>query len=396
MKPGGKSMRQKLNKHNIAALLVATIVTQISLPANAAQRYLKMRAHVGNIAAKPVTLPSGEVVDFPYVANALFYSQVFTHGYFEESNHLEHVLEEVKSDTGTVNNSEFSTKAFSEDARTNSDAALLQKYFGDSRSSSGGAGLMKTASVDGGNTNGPENTPICQYNQPAVKLNGAVIAYELAFGGGITVGYNGKENHPIKGANGSFNLKSSRLDMQFEAIDPLFSRPGAPARIATAPVQKNVIDLDLSVGLDIGFPIGINFFMRGSIPNAIRKAITGGLTAVIKEYQKQRGDWSKIWESRVIYSKLADYDDFIAIAGGERSYIHVGDQFRIKNMYWSWAGKPCESHLRADTMASAKFGEAVGTVIEVGPYVSILRVVPVNGNERAIMPGALVKIEKLK
>lgn len=396
----------KNNKQKIAAALAATLVLQISLPAHAATaRYIKMRAHVGNIKAKPVTLPSGEVVDFPYVANALFYSQVFAHGYFEQSNFLEEVLEETEK-PGTVIGGELSNKTLAT-TESSDDVALLKQYGMGLKPTSeyaqalGAMGQQKTGEEEASN---PFKVPRCQYNQPPVKLRGQVVAYEASFGGGITVGYNGDTTHKAPGIGGSLNLKSNRLDMQFDAIDPLFSRTNQDALIASVPVKKSTYDISGAIQFVVGIPIGINFFFKSSIVSTIRSAMTNGLDTVLAELLKQngvwdtkkKGSWKDIWESRVIDSPLVDNDDYVAIAGGKRAYVQVGDQFRIKNMFWDWAGKPCESRLGPNTMASAFFGEAIGTVIEVGNYVSIVKIQPINGNEKAIIPGAYVTIEKLK
>lgn len=396
----------KNNKQKIAAALAATLVLQISLPAQAqTSRYIKMRAHVGNIKAKPVTLPSGEVVDFPYVANALFYSQVFAHGYFEESNFLEEVLEETEKGPVLVGG-ELSNKPLMT-TESSDDVALLKQYGMGLKPTSeyeqalGAIGHMKTEETEPSN---PFKVPRCQYNQPAVKLRGQVVAYEANFGGGVTIGYNGNTTHPTSGIGGNLSLKSNRLDMQFDAIDPLFSRTNQDALIASVPVKKNTYDISGAIQFVVGIPIGINFFFKSSIVSTIRSAMTKGLDTVISELLKQVGIWEKkktgswkdIWESRVIDSPLVDNDDYIAIAGGKRAYVQIGDQFRIKNMFWDWAGKPCESRLGPNTMATAFLGEAIGTVIEVGNYVAILKVQPINGHEQAIKPGAYVTIEKLK
>lgn len=397
----------KNNNQKIAAVLAATLVMQLSLPAQAATaRYIKMRAHVGNIKAKPVTLPTGEVVDFPYVANALFYSQVFAHGYFEQSNFLEEVLEETEKPPVLVGG-ELSTKPLMTTESTD-DVALLKQYGMGLKPSSeysqamGSLGQLKTGEEE--QPSNPFKVPRCQYNQPPVKLRGQVVAYEANFGGGITVGYDGDKTHPSPGIGGSLSLKSNRLDMQFDAIDPLFSRTNQDALIASVPVKKNTYDITGSIKFTLGIPIGIDFFFKTSMVNTIRSAMTKGLDTVIAELLKQVGVWDKkttgswkdIWESRVIDSPLVDNDDYVAIAGGKRAYVQVGDQFHIKNMFWDWAGKPCESRLGPNTMASAFFGEAIGTVIEVGNYVSIVKIQPINGHEKAIKPGAYVTIEKLK
>ncbi len=398
----------KNNNQKIATALAATLVMQISLPAQAqTARYIKMRAHVGNIKAQPVTLPNGEVVDFPYVANALFYSQVFAHGYFEQSNFLEEVLEETEKPP-TVIGGELSNKPLMT-TESSDDVALLKQYGMGLKPTSeyaqalGSLGQQKAGEEEPSN---PFKVPRCQYNQPPIKLRGQVVSYEASFGGGITVGYNPQGSIKVPGnASGSINLESNRLDMQFDAIDPLFSRTNQDALIASVPVKKNTYKINAAVQFDIGIPIGINFFFKSSIVKTIRDSMTKGLDTVIAELLKQvgvwdkkkTGSWKEIWESRVIDSpKLADNDDYVAIAGGKRAYVQIGDQFRIKNMFWDWAGKPCESRLGASTMASAHFGEALGTVIEVGNYVAILKIQPINGNEKSILPGAYVTIEKLK
>lgn len=397
----------KNNNQKIAAALATTLVMQISLPAQAAPaRYIKMRAHVGNIKAKAVTLPTGEVVDFPYVANALFYSQVFAHGYFEQSNFLEEVLEETEK-APVVVGGELSNKALMT-TESSDDVALLKQYGMGLKPSSeyaqalGSLGQQKLGEEEESN---PFKVPRCQYNQPPIKLRGQVVSYEANFGGGIKVGYDGNTNHAPAGIGGSLSLESNRLDMQFDAIDPLFSRTNQDALIASVPVKKNTYKINGAIKFVLGIPIGIDFFFKTSMVGTIRSAMTKGLDTVIAELlkqvgvwdQKKTGSWKDIWESRVIDSpKLADNDDYVAIAGGKRAYVQVGDQFRIKNMFWDWAGKPCESRLGASTMASAHFGEAIGTVIEVGNYVSILKITPINGNEKSIVPGAYVTIEKLK
>lgn len=361
-------------------------------------RLLKMDVELGSIKGRSVRLPNGEVIDFPYVANALFYRQVMNHNHFVISNEVPTAsllaTSGGKFKTQTLKASASSAAApqgmvSSKDISVLDAYGLLKKTREDASSLMSGTKTMKEVSEGKTDELTITELPACLYEAPQAILGGEVISFEATWGIGLGVGYGpgGELNTKV---GGSVDFKSSKLEIGLRTDDPLTRQTFA---IGDGVSHKQ----EVSFAIDfLTSAIGLDFFYNTPITDVIRKAMTMGLDQISAKYISTAAvkTWNEAWESRVIYDpEIANGDTHIAIRGGNRAGIQNGDVFQLTNLHYKWEGAPCASRLKYKIGVTIN-PIATATVVRVGDNVSVAKVDYMGGDD-PVRPGAQVKLLKL-
>lgn len=362
-------------------------------------RVLKMDIEIGSLKGRVVRLPNGESVDFPYVANSLFYRQVINHDHFVIGNPVPTSL--MLASQGGQFKAQGVTDASSAEAAPSGlvsgrDVAVLENY-----------GLLRQARLEGqslmqGRTSEREvvegkasasqvsKLPACLYDLPQSLLGGEVISFQMTGGGGIGIGYGPGGDLPGSAA-GRINFQSSKLELGLRTDDPLTQQAIA---IGDGIARQSQVQF----GLDFvpGVPVGISFFYNTPITDVIRNAMDDGLNQIVDRYKNllsTNKDWNEVWESRVIYDpEIVNNDTHIAFRGGYRAGVKIGDTFQVTNLHYAWEGAACYTRLKYKIpLTVTPIAEA--TVVSVGDNVSVAVVKYLT--EQKIQPGAQVKVLKL-
>lgn len=362
-------------------------------------RVLKMDIEIGALKGRVVRLPNGETVDFPYVANSLFYRQVINHDHFVIGNPVPTSL--MLASQGGQFKTQGITDASSAEAAPSGlvsgrDVAVLEQY-----------GLLRQTRLEGqsliqgrvsqkdvveGKSSATEVTklPACLYDLPQALLGGEVISFQMTGGGGIGIGYGPGGDLPGSAA-GRINFQSSKLELGLRTDDPLTQQ-------AIAIGDGIARQTQVQFGLDFvpGVPIGVSFFYNTPITDVIRNAMDDGLNQIVDRYKNLLStdkDWNQVWESRVIYDpEIVNNDTHIAFRGGYRAGIKIGDTFQVTNLHYAWEGAACYTRLKYKIpLTVSPIAEA--TVVSVGDNVSVAVVKYLV--EQKIQPGAQVKVMKL-
>lgn len=362
-------------------------------------RVLKMDIEIGSLKGRVVRLPNGESVDFPYVANSLFYRQVINHDHFVIGNPVPTSL--MLASQGGQFKTQGVTDASSAEAAPSGlvsgrDVAVLENY-----------GLLRQTRLEGqslmqGRTSEREvvegkasasqvsKLPACLYDLPQSLLGGEVISFQMTGGGGIGIGYGPGGDLPGSAA-GRINFQSSKLELGLRTDDPLTQQAIA---IGDGIARQSQVQF----GLDFvpGVPVGISFFYNTPITDVIRNAMDDGLNQIVDRYKNllsTNKDWNEVWESRVIYDpEIVNNDTHIAFRGGYRAGVKIGDTFQVTNLHYAWEGAACYTRLKYKIpLTVTPIAEA--TVVSVGDNVSVAVVKYLT--EQKIQPGAQVKVLKL-
>jgi hypothetical protein len=357
-------------------------------------RILKMDADIGTIAAQPVVMPSGERIDFGYVANSLFYQSVMSNDHFVISN-------AIPTPTTTLAGNMVASKATLAQkmvasvfgSAQSNDEKIISDYGFMHQLQSKAANLANiTAKAESATPVSASDMPACLYNLPQAKLGGEIVSFETNFGAGLSIGYgpNGSVTSP-SGVAGSVNFTSTRLQMGLRAVDPLNNLLMASATGVSS--QSNVkFNVNLLSAL-----LGLDFFYKTPIASVVSSAMNKSLATVVTDLIKQKslsGSWGDTWESRVVYDpEVANGDTQILMRGGSRYGMMVGDQFTVTNMRYKWVADPCTSALQYKVPTSPTPVANV-TIVAVGDNVAVGHVDQYLIDER-ILPGAQVKLLKM-
>lgn len=378
-------------------LILVTILAGLSMGNESCEkaqsaRTLKMDVEVGSIGARPVRLPSGEVIDFAFVANSLFYQQVMASNHFVITNAIPQPASLAPSSVSIRSDVTVSSKAAgAEDLSTDEQVlerfgfmeALRDQAHAQSRQSSGQLkSLVDAASI-----------PACLYDLPQAIVEGEVITFEATWGAGVGIGYdhNGVPLNTGKVA-ASVNFNNSRLEMGLRAEDPL--KRDVPLATAQGVAHQSKVGFGLDL---LGIPLGLDLFFKTPLADVVRKAMDKGLTKIVDSFKSftDKGTWDDAWESRVVYDPvIVDNDTHVAFRAGYRAGVKKGDTFTVTNMHYKWKGVPCESALDYKVPFPAE-PIADLEVVSVGDNISVARVLKYH-QERNILPGAQIKILQLK
>ena len=365
-------------------------------------RVLKMDIEIGALTGRMVKLPNGESVDFPYVANSLFYRQVINHDHFVIGNPVPSSLG-LLSTGGSFKTMKADDAASGEAAPSGlvsgKDVSVLDRY-----------GLLKSTRIEGASlltgaikesevvegkasASAVTKLPACLYDLPQALLGGEVISFEATGGGGIGIGYNAGGD--IAGnVGGRINFEQSRLEIGLRTDDPL-SQQAITIGDGVAHQSRVALGIDFVPGV----PVGLNFFFNTPITDVIRKAMDVGLDSIVDRYKvllSVNRDWNEVWESRVIYDpEIVNNDTHIAFRGGYRAGIQVGDTFNVTNLHYAWEGAACYTRLKYKIPQTIK-PIAEATVVSVGDNVSVAVVKYLGDIEQNIQPGAQIKVLALK
>jgi hypothetical protein len=380
-----------ISKGKLKTGVLITLLAGLTMGADSCQqagvRVLKMDVELGNIAAQSVLMPSGERIDFAYVANALFYQSVMTNDHFVIMNEIPTPTTVSKTSLANNKPSLFSKVVSTVWASAqNENEQLMEEYgFGEQLRTKSKALSQQSVSkaVD------PSEVPECLYNMSQQKLAGEVVSFETTFGAGISIGYgtNGAfQNSPV---GGSLDFKSTRLQMGLRAVDPLNGT-------ITAAAEGVSHQQDIKGGVNLAsILLGLDFFYKTPIASVVSGAMDKSLAAMVTSISKtsQTNSWGDAWETRVMYDPVvANGDTQLLIRGGSRYGMLEGDEFVISNMHYVWEGKPCESKLKYRVPSSYPIANV--HIIRKGPDVAIAQVDKYLSDER-ILPGAQVKLLKM-
>ncbi|MDZ4660316.1 MAG: hypothetical protein SGJ18_01720 [Pseudomonadota bacterium] len=324
------------------------------------ERYLRLSADVGPVKGQIIKMPDGRIIDFPYIANALFYYALMRDPHF--------IIDRPIQIGYPVIAGRQKTSLYVE-----SDDSLLARY-----------GFFKHSVSSFAKA---KEVPKCLDQSPEIRLSGNVISFELIAGGGIHAGYPGGGS-PLP-VGGSLSLNNTRLSVTLQSEDPLTKKP-----IAIDEGHASEVKLDGSFDY-MGF-IGLDFFFKTPLFKVVTNAFQESIDNLVNTHMTRMNveKWTDVWQSKVIFdSVIADGDTHIAVRGGWRSNIRKGDQFSVYNMHYKWVGIECESPL--DYSISHPL-ESIAEVIivEAGQDIAIARVTKASQDYR-IDPGALVKIKEL-
>ncbi len=362
-------------------------------------RVLKMDIEIGTLKGRVVKMPNGETVDFPYVANSLFYRQVINHDHFVIGNPVPTSL--MLASQGGQFKAQGITDASSAEAAPSGlvsgrDVAVLEQYSLLRQTRLEGQSLMQgrvsEREVVEGKTTAAEvsKLPACLYDLPQSLLGGEVISFQMTGGGGIGIGYGPGGDLPGSAA-GRIDFQSSKLELGLRTDDPLTQQAIA---IGDGIARQSQVQF----GLDFvpGIPIGISFFYNTPITDVIRNAMDDGLNQIVDRYKNllsTNKDWNEVWESRVIYDpEIVNNDTHIAFRGGYRAGVKIGDTFQVTNLHYAWEGAACYTRLKYKIpLTVSPIAEA--TVVSVGDNVSVAIVKYLM--EQKIQPGAQIKVLKL-
>jgi len=326
-------------------------------------RVLKMGTTVGQIQAQNVTLPSGEVVDFPYVANALFYNEVIASANMAVATPLPVITPPAAATTSVA-----TTPSTADQKRIE----VLKSY-----------GLVSAeyiSEVPMKNFNGVHmmdaSSPVvpanitCTYATPEFSIGGNVVDFSATAGGGLDIGFG---TTPSSMGNVGVTYSQTALSLALQLDRPLTQ---LPLQVGDATSYQQSISANLSVG-----EIGLNFFFTSAISDAIKSAMDSAISSIITAYTAARNpDWNQDWSSKVVYCQNCDNDTHIAIRGGAQNGIKVGDTFAISNLNYQWVGAPCSSALVSSIPDNPTVPTATGVVQYVDDNFSVLGNMVYSGN----------------
>lgn len=334
------------------------------------ERILRLSADAGRILGQTVKLPDNRVIDFPFVANSLFYLTVMQDPHFLIDRPI--TVGYPSEDSGSMRK----VSSFE-----NTDTDLLMKY---------GFKFKSKPSAGGGVSQKPgDNLPQCIHTAPEVKLTGAVVSFELIGGAGVNVGYVNGVQLPSPGMGGSIHFENSRLDVVLRTDDPLTEKP---ITVDQGYSYETKIDGSFNyMGM-----IGLDFFFKTPIVSAVANALKDALANLVKVYHERLNakTWNEVWTSKVIFDPaIVDGDTHIALRGGWRANIRKGDTFSIYNMHYKWLDAPCTSRLDY-AIQNPLYPVAEVVIVEAGQDVSVARVVS-QSTDYNVIPGAAVRVKAL-
>lgn len=318
-------------------------------PVEVKKRELKKIVEMGKIYSSPINLPSGGKFDFEFVANQQIYAVLSNNDSFALRYNTPINIKET-SLTGE--------KTFN---LNSNDSKLMKVWATDSIAEK--TTLSKEAA--------------CMVNLPQARLSGAVNAFELIGGGGLTIGFNQGGAHDVASLPElGINIEWSQLDISMAAYQPL-----SQGLLAAANVNAKQTKTQVSFAFNVGaFRLGPKVYFESPLAkvteNALKKAVSALKTGLDKED----------WYSRVI----ENYDNFLSIVGGKNINLELGDQLNVYNEEYTWEGEPCASRYLGGWASEPA---AIIEIDRVGDEVSRGKVIWF-GNEN-VKVGAKVKILKL-
>ena len=375
-------------------------------------RILKMEVEIASLKARQVRTPTGEVIDFPYVVNSLFYRQVINHDHFVIMNPVPSALslaeagQQMKAgappasvaEVRVSTTSDTSSSAEAQSELSGKDLSLLNrfKFLRQARQDAAAvmSGQLTDESVMLGKSTAQNKQPLpgCLYEMPQAFMGGEVISFEATWGAGIGIGYR-PGGDLAGGVGGRVNFEQSKLELGLRTDDPLTQQPVAIGD-GVANQSRTAFGIDFVPGV----PVGLNFFFNTPISDVIRTAMTRGLDQMADRYKSllsANRDWNEVWESRVLYDpELVNGDTHIAFRGGYRHGVMVGDTFTATNMAYRWEGAPCYTRLKYK-IPSTTTPVAELEVVSVGDNVSVA-VVKKYLIEQVLQPGAQIRVMALK
>jgi hypothetical protein len=397
----------QLRAVKISAILIA--ISSLSMgnkgcEESSSERVLKMEVEIGALNARKITMPTGEVIDFPYVVNSLFYRQVMNNNHFVIANPVPSPNSLIAASSGSYSQNkslemkiEQGTASIGDGSISLRDENVLKSYgFMNSirrkaaiqaKATAGDATAITQAAKE------ESKLPVCLYDMPQAQLGGEVISFEATWGIGVGVGY-GNNGIPIGGnVGGNVDFSQSKLELGLRTDDPLTLNTVAIAD-GIAHQSKVKFGIDFTAGL----PIGLNFFFNTPLSDVIRKAMDRGLDAIVQRYKTLLSlnmDWNEVWESRVIYDpEIVDGDTHIAFRGGYRAGMMVGDKLTATNLHYTWEGAACYTRLKYKIPLTAT-PVAELEVVSVGDNIAVARVTKYM-IEQKILPGAQIRVLQLK
>lgn len=313
-------------------------------------RALKRLVEIGQIDAKSVKLPDGQVFDFQHVINQQFPDALVSTG-----------------DYALINKKLF-------EVTPSADGKSMKMMVADGNqtvmSQMGLAAKKWYASKEAA----------CLVGIPQWKLGGFVDSYEWVAGGGLRLGYSPSGDHD-NSASGTVHFDKAELSLSLRAFHPLDEGLEESASI-------NKSQLKTKVGFDITFGqtlVGADFYFQKGLATVTREALQLGIAALRQKTDNQE------WYTRVGYRE----EGRIVIIGGRDVGLQKGDQLTIHNSdyYWDSESEVCDP----DHYQGRLDGDpiTVGVVDDVGDNISRIIVDDSVLRDQDPMTGSIVKVLKL-
>ncbi|XGC80132.1 hypothetical protein ACES2L_12450 [Bdellovibrio bacteriovorus] len=317
-------------------------------------RTLKKIVELGSIAASPIAFPGGSSFDFRFVANQQVYGVLLESSEFTLKYNPPIAVppEQVRSgDTNFFN----LTKADGVAMKAFAQAAGKDNY---------DVQYAKTA--------------WCMVNLPQAKISGAVNAFELIGGGGLTLGYTPAGTHSVSGSAG-FNAEWAQLDLSMVATRPLTDKVMAAANV-TSKQTKTKVNMSINFGV---WSVGPSAYYQTPLAQVTKNALVKSVSSLNEQLKTEE------WYTRV----MANHDTHLIVVGGSDVKLEVGDQLLVYNEEYYWEGEPCDSrYLGGGAQASSAVAKI--EIDWVGDEISRGKVIEQN-DENAVV-GAKVKLFKFK
>lgn len=317
-------------------------------------RTLKKIVELGAIAASPIAFPGGSSFDFRFVANQQVYGVLLESSEFTLKYNPPIAVppEQVRSgDTNFFN----LTKADGVAMKAFAQAAGKDNY---------DVQYAKTA--------------WCMVNLPQAKISGAVNAFELIGGGGLTLGYTPAGTHSVSGSAG-FNAEWAQLDLSMVATRPLTDKVMAAANV-TSKQTKTKVNMSINFGV---WSVGPSAYYQTPLAQVTKNALVKSVSSLNEQLKTEE------WYTRV----MANHDTHLVVVGGSDVKLEVGDQLLVYNEEYYWEGEPCDSrYLGGGAQASSAVAKI--EIDWVGDEISRGKVIEQN-DENAVV-GAKVKLFKFK
>ncbi|UOF01174.1 hypothetical protein [Bdellovibrio reynosensis] len=356
MKLHGKIWSRKILK--IAVLIAGAAMTmgnqKCEQKPQEQTRTLKKIVELGSIAASPIAFPGGSAFDFRFVANQQVYGVLLESSEFTLKYNPPIAVppEQVRSGDNNFFN------------LTKADGVAMKAF-------------AQAAGKDNYNLQYAK-TAWCMVNLPQAKISGAVNAFELIGGGGLTLGYTPAGTHSVSGTAG-FNAEWAQLDLSMVATRPLTDKVMAAANV-TSKQTKTKVNMSINFGV---WSVGPSAYYQTPLAQVTKNALVKSVSSLNEQLKTEE------WYTRV----MANHDTHLIVVGGTDVKLEVGDQLLVYNEEYYWEGEPCDSrYLGGGAQASSAVAKI--EIDWVGDEISRGKVIEQN-DENAVV-GAKVKLFKFK
>lgn len=237
---------------------------------------------------------------------------------------------------------------------------------------------------------------MCMANLPQAKINAFISNFQFIGGAQADIGFD--KLGSLTGL--MFNFKKARLDMEFEANDPLIQGQQGGVGLTKAAVhgQSYFNDVGGKVSLDFGMiKLGLGGYLASDMAKVVEKAMASGLVDLRKDWDSNDSSMglSGGWYAMVM--KNCDSGIMINAGNGADAGLVKGDIVAIYDMGYQWAGAICNSQL-IGAVPSTDEPIAYAVVTSLGDTISRAKIIEGDANyprsNIKVKPGARVYMKK--